>query len=93
MALTKASIVDSVQEQLGFPRNECVNLVEDLLEIIKRTLTAEEDLLVSGFGKFCVKKKNERKGRNPASGEDLMLAKRKVVSFKCSSVLRKRIGG
>ena len=93
MTLTKASIVDSVQEQLGFPRSECVNLVEDLLEIIKRTLGADEDLLVSGFGKFCVKKKNERKGRNPASGEDLMLAKRKVVSFKCSSVLRKRIGG
>ncbi|MBW1892856.1 MAG: HU family DNA-binding protein [Deltaproteobacteria bacterium] len=93
MALTKARIVDSVQEQLGFPRNECVNLVEDLLEIIKRTLGADEDLLVSGFGKFCVKKKNKRKGRNPASGEDLMLAKRKVVSFKCSSVLRKRIGG
>ena len=93
MALTKASIVDSVQEQLGFPRSECVNLVEDLLEIIKRTLGADEDLLVSGFGKFCVKKKNERKGRNPASGQDLMLAKRKVVSFKCSSVLRKQIGG
>ncbi len=93
MALTKARIVDSVQEQLGFPRNECVNLVEDLLEIIKRTLGTDEDLLVSGFGKFCVKKKNERKGRNPASGEDLMLAKRKVVSFKCSSVLRNRIGG
>jgi integration host factor subunit alpha len=93
MALTKARIVDSVQDQLGFPRNECVNLVEDLLEIIKRTLGADEDLLVSGFGKFCVKKKNERKGRNPASGQDLMLAKRKVVSFKCSSVLRKRIVG
>jgi len=93
MALTKARIVDSVQDQLGFPRNECINLVEDLLEIIKRTLGADEDLLVSGFGKFCVKKKNERKGRNPASGQDLMLAKRKVVSFKCSSVLRKRIGG
>ena len=91
MALTKARIVDSVQDQLGFPRNECVNLVEDLLEIIKRTLGADEDLLVSGFGKFCVKTKKERKGRNPASGEDLMLSKRKVVSFKCSSVLRNRI--
>ena len=93
MALTKANIVDSIQGQLGFPRNECVNLVEDLLEIIKRTLEAEEDLLVSGFGKFCVKKKNKRKGRNPASGDDLILPKRKVVTFKCSSVLRKRVGG
>jgi len=91
MALTKARIVDSVQDQLGFPRNECVNLVEDLLGIIKNTLEAGEDLLVSGFGKFCVKTKKERKGRNPASGEDLMLSKRKVVSFKCSSVLRNRI--
>jgi len=93
MALTKARIVDSVQDQLGFPRNECVNLVEDLLGIIKNTLEAGEDLLVSGFGKFCVKTKKERKGRNPASGEDLMLSKRKVVSFKCSSILRKRIDG
>lgn len=93
MALTKARIVDSVQEELGFPRNECVNLIEDLLEIIKRTLESEEDLLVSGFGKFCVQKKNERKGRNPASGEDLMLPKRRVVTFKCSSVLRERVSG
>lgn len=91
MALTKARIVDFVQDQLGFPRNECVNLVEDLLGIIKNTLEAGEDLLVSGFGKFCVKTKKERKGRNPASGEDLTLSKRKVVSFKCSSVLRNRI--
>lgn len=93
MALTKASIIDSIQEELGFPRNECVNLVEDLLEIIKKTLESEEDLLISGFGKFCVQKKNERKGRNPASGEDLMLPRRKVVTFKCSSVLRERVSG
>ena len=66
---------------------------EDLLEIIKRTLESDEDLLISGFGKFCVRKKSKRKGRNPATGDDLILEKRKVVTFKCSSVLRDRVSG
>jgi len=93
MTLTKAQIVESIQNQTGFPRNRSLKIVETLLEIIKKTLTSGEDVLVSGFGKFCVNEKKERKGRNPATGEDMMLAPRKVVTFKCSGKLRNRING
>jgi len=91
MTLTKIQIVESIQNQTGFPKNKSSEIVETLLEIIKRTLASGEDVLVSGFGKFRVKEKKERKGRNPATGEDLMLEPRKVVTFKCSGKLRKRV--
>jgi integration host factor subunit alpha len=91
MALTKAHIIGSVQNQLGFPKKTSSELVETLLEIIKRTLENGDDVLISGFGKFCVKEKKERKGRNPATGEDMMLESRKVVTFKCSGKLRDKI--
>ena len=84
MTLTKAQIVDSIHTRTGFPKNRSSDIVETLLEIIKRTLASGEDVLVSGFGKFCVKEKKERKGRNPATGEDMMLRARKVVTFTCS---------
>ena len=91
MTLTKIQIVESIQNQTDFPKNKSSEIVETLLEIIKRTLASGEDVLVSGFGKFRVKEKKERKGRNPATGEDLMLEPRKVVTFKCSGKLRKRV--
>ena len=91
MTLTKIQIVESIQNQTGFPKNKSSEIVETLLEIIKRTLAAGEDVLVSGFGKFCVKEKEERKGRNPATGDDLMLKPRKIVTFKCSGKLRDKI--
>jgi len=93
MNLTKVQMIESIQTQTGFPKNKSSEIVETLLEIIKRTLASGDDVLVSGFGKFSVKKKNERKGRNPATGEDMMLEPRKVVTFKCSGKLRKRING
>ena len=93
MTLTKAQIVEKISSSTELPRNKSVDTVETLLEIIKRTLESGEDVLVSGFGKFCVKKKSERKGRNPATGEDMMLAPRKVVTFKCSGKLRERVNG
>lgn len=91
MTLTKADIVESIQNHLGFPKNRSAEIVESLLEIIKKTLESGEDVLISGFGKFCVKSKKERRGRNPANGQDLMLSPRKVVTFKCSGVLREKI--
>ena len=91
MTLTKVQIVESVQNQIGFPRNRSLEIVETLLEIIKSTLASGEDVLVSGFGKFCVKEKKERRGRNPATGEDMMLKPRKVVTFNCSGKLRDRV--
>ena len=93
MTLTKANIVDAVAEQIGHTKNQSVNTIETLLELIKRSLESGEDVLVSGFGKFCVKEKRERRGRNPATGEDMMLEPRRVVTFNCSHKLRDRING
>jgi integration host factor subunit alpha len=93
MTLTKAQMVESIQNQTGFQKTRSSEIVETLLEIIKSTLDSGEDVLVSGFGKFCVNEKNARRGRNPSTGEDMMLAPRKVVTFKCSGKLRDRING
>jgi len=93
MALTKADIVEAVQAEIGFTRHQSTNIVESLLELIKSNLESGDDVLVSGFGKFCVNEKHERRGRNPATGEDHMIAARKVVTFKCSGKLRERING
>ncbi|QTA87962.1 integration host factor subunit alpha [Desulfonema magnum] len=90
MALTKSDIVAKVHE-LGFTKKKSIDIIEGLLEIIKRELEEGEDVLISGFGKFCVKNKKKRRGRNPATGEDLMLRKRRVVTFKCSGKLRNKI--
>ena len=93
MTLTKADIVDALPEQLGLPRNRCAEIVETLLEIMKRTMESGEDILISGFGKFCVNEKKARKGRNPATGEPMMLSKRRVVVFRCSNILREKVNG
>jgi len=93
MALTKAPVVESIHNQIGFPKNRSSEIVETLLEIIKSTLASGEDVLVSNFGKFCVKQKDERKGRNPATGDAMMLTPRKIVTFKCSGKLRERVNG
>ncbi len=91
MALTKAQIIEEVQEQIGFPKTKSVEIVESLFEIMKNSLENGDDVLISGFGKFCINEKKQRKGRNPASGEDMMLRPRRVVTFKCSSILRERV--
>jgi integration host factor subunit alpha len=92
MALTKSDIVASIHD-LGLTKKKSVEVIESLLEIIKRSLESSEDVLISGFGKFCVKDKAKRRGRNPATGEDLMLRGRRVVTFKCSGKLRHKIDG
>ena len=89
--LTKAQIIEDIAEANGFTRIKSVETTEIMLELIKSTLASGEDVLVSGFGKFCVKKKSERRGRNPATGEDMMLPPRRVVTFQCSGKLREKI--
>jgi len=84
MALTKVQIIEKVMKRNGFTREKSTETVEILLELIKRSLESGEDVLISGFGKFCIREKKERRGRNPATGEDMMLRPRKVVTFKCS---------
>ena len=91
MTLTKVDIVESIAEQNGNTKKNSTNIVETLLEIIKQTLESGDAVLISGFGKFCVKEKKERRGRNPATGEDMVLRPRKVVTFKCSGRLRNEI--
>jgi integration host factor subunit alpha len=93
MALTKANISSVIQEKTRYTLKKSTEVVEFILEAIKSNLKSDEDVLISGFGKFCVKKKNKRLGRNPATEEPLMLRERKVVTFKCSGILRKHISG
>ncbi|MCP4105916.1 MAG: integration host factor subunit alpha [Desulfobacteraceae bacterium] len=93
MALTKAHIVNEIHDQLQFSKKKSTDIVESVLEIMKNSMEDGEDVLISGFGKFCVKDKKKRRGRNPATGKDLMLRPRKVVTFKCSGKLREKING
>jgi integration host factor subunit alpha len=93
MAMTKKDIVDQIQKELGFFNNRSVVIIESLIEVIKSTLASGEDVMISGFGKFCVKRKKARKGRNPATGEDAILPARRVVTFKCSGRLRDKVNG
>ncbi len=93
MSLTKANLIDSVSKQMTLPRSYSTRMIESLLEIIKQTLESDEYVLISGFGKFCVKDKKERKGRNPHTADDMKLRARRVVTFKSSGVLRDRLNG
>ena len=93
MAFTKSHLIDAIAEQNGFTHKKSTETVEIILEIIKSKLASGQDVLISGFGKFCVREKRERRGRNPATGEDMTLAPRRVVTFKCSAKLRDKING
>ena len=93
MTLTKAHIVETLSKQNGYTKKQSVQMVETLLELIKNSLESGEDVLISGFGKFCRKEKKQRRGRNPSTGEDLTLKPRKVVTFTCSRKLRDKING
>jgi integration host factor subunit alpha len=93
MALTKVEIVNSIANQIGYTKDYSSEILETLLEIIKRSLESGDDVLITGFGKFCVKEKGKRRGRNPSTGEDMMMRSRKVVTFRWSGKLRERLNG
>ncbi|MCK5165075.1 MAG: integration host factor subunit alpha [Desulfobacula sp.] len=88
---TKTTIIQKISEKNNQPPSEAKDTLETLLEIMKSTLASGEDIMISGFGKFQVNEKSPRKGRNPATGEDMMLKKRRIVTFKCSGGLRDRV--
>lgn len=88
MVLTKAEIIKSIQDQTGFTQNRSADIFESFLDIMKQSLENGEDIMISGFGKFCVNGKNARKGRNPQTGESIMLEPRRVVTFKSSRKLK-----
>jgi integration host factor subunit alpha len=91
MTLTKEKVIMNVSAQLGLGPGEARAAVEQVLELIKAALARKEDVLISGFGKFTVRQKNSRRGRNPQTREDLLWRARRVVVFKTSSVLRQRL--
>jgi len=93
VTFTKEHIIGSIQNQPGTSKSESSRLVESVLEIFKTALVNGEDVLISGFGKFIVKGKAARRGRNPHTGEDLTLDARRVIRFKCSALLRDKING
>lgn len=93
MSLTKERLIADIYNNVGLSKTQSRAVVESLFEIIKQTLETEEDILISGFGKFLVKDKSARRGRNPQTTEDLRLRARRVVVFKTSGVLRRKING
>jgi integration host factor subunit alpha len=93
MTLTKIQIINAIADQVGLPKNHSSEILETLLEIIKKSLESGDDVMISNFGRFCVKEKKARRGRNPATNETMMLKPMRVVTFKCSGKLRERING
>ena len=93
MAITREKLTILLQDQLGMSRQESRQIVEQFFKIMKDTLSQGEDLLISGFGKFSVRHKKARRGRNPQTKESLTIGARKVVVFKASGVLRQRLSG
>ncbi len=91
MALTKERLINSIYDNVGLSKNLSRSVVEQLFDIMKKTMEDGEELLISGFGKFVVKQKAARRGRNPQTTEKLELRARRIVAFKASGVLRKRI--
>ena len=90
-ACTKTTIIDKISTKNNQSPSQAKDIVESLIEIIKETLASGEDIMITGFGRFQVNEKAPRKGRNPATGEDMTIGKRRVVTFKCSGGLRDRI--
>ena len=88
MSLTKMDIVESIYEHLDIPKAECIGIVESLFNILKDDLEKGNHVMISGFGRWSVKVKGERRGRNPKTGEYLTIDARKVVTFRPSSVLK-----
>lgn len=93
MTLTKAQIVESLLAKNLFTKAESAQVINTLFELTKHSLEKGEDIMISGFGKFSVKGKHGRRDRNPQTGEAIKLEPRKVVTFKCSGILRVKING
>ncbi len=91
--MTKKDLMERIYPELRFSKKESLDLLESVISIMKSTLESGEDVKISGFGKFEVKQKKDRKGRNPATGEAITIEARRILSFKPSALLRQRING
>jgi integration host factor subunit alpha len=88
MSMTKIETINSIYEEIGIPKKDCVHIVESLFDIIKNELDQGNNVMISGFGKWMVKTKKKRRGRNPQTGKEMTIDARRVVTFKPSNVLR-----
>ncbi len=91
MTLNKADLIEQVYLTTGFSKRESLEIVEEVFEILKSTLASGEGLKISGFGTFKVNNKKPRKGRNPQTGEEIIIDGRKIVTFKPSQLLKEQI--
>ncbi len=91
--VTKADIIEKVYERIGFSKKEASDLVERAFDAIKDELRKGEKVKISGFGKFVVKSKKDRIGRNPRTGEEMVITARRVITFKVSQVLKAMLNG
>jgi len=91
--MTKIDIIQNVSNKLGISKADSTRIVESALEIIKEQLSKGDTVKISGFGNFVVRKKNARRGRNPQTGSEMEICARKVLTFKCSNILKKALNG
>lgn len=91
--MTKNDLTEAVRNINDYPKREADKIVESVLEIMKGTLASGKDVMISGFGKFAIQRKNARHGRNPQTGESLTITARKILTFKPSSLLKQEING
>lgn len=89
--LTKMDIVETLYEKLGFSKKESQDFVESVFDELKKSLIDGEKVKISGFGNFVVSQKKPRKGRNPQTGEQIIISGRRVLGFKPSQVLKEKI--
>jgi len=93
MAMTKIDIIQNVTDKLGLSKRDSTRIVESVFELMKEQLSKGETVKISGFGNFVVKSKNARRGRNPQTGSEMEICARKVLTFKCSNILKKSLNG
>lgn len=91
--MTKADLIESVYNQVGFSKKEAADLVDLVFETMKETLERGEKIKISGFGNFIVREKRSRVGRNPQTGREIMISERRVLTFKPSQVLKDALNG
>ena len=91
--MTKADIIETVYEKVGFSKKESAEIVEMVFDTIKETLERGEKIKISGFGNFVIRSKKPRVGRNPQTGEEIEISARRVLTFKPSQVLKSALNG
>ena len=89
--MTKADLVETIYEKIGFSRKESAEIVDLVFDLMKETLEGGEKIKISGFGNFIVRQKRSRKGRNPQTGKEIQISARRVLTFKPSQILRKSL--